>query len=820
MKFVVVLLLIVGSLSGVAQQISGFVHGPNGPVSFASIYYQNSNVGTIADVDGKFEINTQPQFDSITIQALGYQTKLLAVKDVKNRSNIKVFLQQNFETIDEVVVNGASSYGKTIVKKAIEYAPVNNYQNKAFSVDAYIKTTLHETLSLNSKQIEIQQNLIEKDCKVYYAPNNAWLEVKKGINDLSQKEEPNGLFSSDFGGANSAKNNKGEVTDPTLFYSSIKEGNFNFYNGLMYIPKLGQMPFISPVSSLGLISYKYIYNGNFIQDKKKVHRIKIQPLRKEEALFTGEIMLLDSTWEIAGVNLSLSKNVLHYYESFNIQQEYHISDSVKTLKKQEFAYAYYKLGKIYNGKAISYFYNYNISDQIPKDFPKNLIEIIADSAHHKSTEYWELKRKIELKEQEKKFMAYSDSIKKIKTSTAFQIKQDKIKNKITFSNVFFDGIDHYNSPKGYKWRIDPLMQQARFFGVGGYRHALGGTYINTPKSYKSLTVNSTLNYGFTNKDLLANAAISKTYAPKKFAEISISGGSKYELLTYNQNLGNLLSRNNFIQNNYFQIKHSLEIFNGFFFALKAKFMERKSLQDLELNSWSDELFGNENVFNFNDYTETKLQLTLHYTPFQKYAIEENRKLIKGSKFPTFSLKWTQGIPALFNSSINYQKIAISSNQSIKMGIFGVSKYLVNVGKYIHTQGVELPNYTFFRGTDPYFFSHPLYTFQLLGDTHFSLNSYLTVNYIHHFHGSLIKKLPVLKKSKLETVLGGGYLYLTDEVLHHNELYYGAEYPFRIADTKMKIGVYYAAAYSNYSNLSNMIKFGINVFNPFTSQWAF
>ena len=46
------------------------------------------------------------------------------------------------------------------------------------------------------------------------------------------------------------------------------------------------------------------------------------------------------------------------------------------------------------------------------------------------------------------------------------------------------------------------------------------------------------------------------------------------------------------------------------------------------------------------------KLLIAYTPFLKYAIESNKKVIIGSKWPMFHLKWQQGIPGVFSSKIN------------------------------------------------------------------------------------------------------------------------------------------------------------------------
>ena len=261
--------------------------------------------------------------------------------------------------------------------------------------------------------------------------------------------------------------------------------------------------------------------------------------------------------------------------------------------------------------------------------------------------------------------------------------------------------------------------------------------------------------------------------------------------------------------------------NGFFFDFNIKFLSRSSIAGLTLSDWSNDLFGNNNLpLLFENYNELNLKATLSYTPLQKYAINGRKKSIIGSRWPTFHLVWEQGLPNFLNSKIDYQKFLVGSDHSFKLGLVGTTKFKAWIGQYLTTKSVELPNYTFFRGTDNYFFSHPLYTFQLLGETHNSLKNYLSINLIHHFHGAIIKKIPFFKKSRVEAVSGGGALFIKDNNLQHSELYNGLEIPFKIGETQLKIGGYYSVAYSNYSNLSSMFKFGLNVFNPFTNRWAF
>ena len=473
----------------------------------------------------------------------------------------------------------------------------------------------------------------------------------------------------------------------------------------------------------------------------------------------------------------------------------------------------------YHGTVYSKFTNYAFQDQKIKI--GNLSRETIDSAQERSSKFWGNKRSTKLTTREQNFVNSANKLKKLRESDRYIKFQDSLKNKFSSTEFVLTGLDHYNTLKGLKWKIDPLIKQMRVFGIGGYRHAIGSQLIKVFPNKNELFINAIINYGFKNRDLLNSGTLKYIYLPKKFAQLTISGGSKYEMLTYMQNFSSIFSRGNFVQNNYIKGGHFFEIFNGLFFDLNIKFIERASISSLTLSNWSENLFGNDNSPElFENYNELNLKANLSYTPFQKFAIKGRKKTIIGSQWPTFNLGWEQGLPYFLNSKIDYQKLLIGGDYSFKIGLLGTAKTKVWYGQYLTSKNVELPNYTFFRGTDNYFFSHPLYTFQLLGETQNSLSNYVSINFIHHFHGAIIKKIPLIKKSKLEIVTGGGFLFVEDNNSQHFEFYNGLETPFKIGETQLKLGAYYAVANSNYSNTSNMIKFGLNVFNPFTNKWAF
>ena len=92
------------------KTISGTVTDFTGePVIGASILEKGTTNGTITDFDGKFTLQNVPDNGTIQVSFVGYKTVDIQVKE---QSTVKVILEEDTETLDEVVVVG---YG--VVKK-------------------------------------------------------------------------------------------------------------------------------------------------------------------------------------------------------------------------------------------------------------------------------------------------------------------------------------------------------------------------------------------------------------------------------------------------------------------------------------------------------------------------------------------------------------------------------------------------------------------------------------------------------------------------------------------------------------------------------
>jgi len=97
------------------------------PLEYASIYIENTTIGTISNSDGKFLLVVPTEFakDTIIISSIGYKNFKTRVDEFDNE--MEIILEEDVATLDEVVLIAETrpKTGNDIVLKALEKLPEN-----------------------------------------------------------------------------------------------------------------------------------------------------------------------------------------------------------------------------------------------------------------------------------------------------------------------------------------------------------------------------------------------------------------------------------------------------------------------------------------------------------------------------------------------------------------------------------------------------------------------------------------------------------------------------------------------------------------------
>jgi hypothetical protein len=187
-----------------------------------------------------------------------------------------------------------------------------------------------------------------------------------------------------------------------------------------------------------------------------------------------------------------------------------------------------------------------------------------------------------------------------------------------------------------------------------------------------------------------------------------------------------------------------------------------ALGDINFNRFDYNL---SNTVSVSSITTSEFTISNHYSFLERFLETGFNRTSLGSDFPMFDVQYTYGIPNLLGSSYEYHKAKLAITQKIRLGIYGTSKYKIEVGRIWGT----LP-YTYLElhnGNETYFFSDDAYN--LMNYYEFASDQYISVFWEHHFEGVFFNKVPLFKKLMLREVVGakGVYGKLSDK--HNSEL---------------------------------------------------
>jgi hypothetical protein len=584
-----------------------------------------------------------------------------------------------------------------------------------------------------------------------------------------------------------------------LFYLSTTEGDFNLYQNLLNVPALCPLPIMSPLSNSALLAYRFKFLGAYQHPQYgRVLRIGMNGRQTANATLSGEIHLVDTTYWILKAELKFPKHLMAEYDAMTLTQYQQLdSNNYLLTDSQRFFYTT-KFGKTTN-KATT-LVDYKKVSVVPA-FPKNHFGLevskTTQEAYERDSTYWHQQRTQPLSQQETKFINTADSIKRVVTSDKYLDSVEAGINKVTPKSLLLEGQGYRDRKKGITMRFQPLWNIYQPWWPGGTRISLWNSFDKTFKNKKTFEFNENLSYGINNNDLRGTIYMSHMYNPYKRAMIFASVGRDFGMVNMNAAYLDLFRRNNFYQNKHVNVYHRQELINGLFVQVQGELSDRKDMSTYVFDEFGDSLFENNLPLKFVDHRAFFASVNLSYTPFQRYMSEPKQKVILGSAWPTFSINYKQAVPGIFKSNSDFQYLEYRIDHSFPWGLMGNSELKAVSGSFVSSRNINVVDYRYQRRSDAFIFTPPMFAFQQLDSTFTTFKRFYEVHYQHSFNGSLVNKVPFLKKLSLYERAGVNLLYAPERRnLFFYEGYVGIDKLVRIWRDRFKVGIYYTAGYAN------------------------
>jgi hypothetical protein len=778
------------------------------PLPNASVHLKTSSVGTLSKEDGSYELFVPKGQYEIIVSMLGYKSTVLPVM-VNDELLQNVILEDDEEKsrLSEVVIKvKLKDRADEIMRKLVERKDSVGNVVQNYSYKAYIKAIQQDSLLKEKKDgdttraepsvVSVQEIL---------------LKVDRDAADRI-KEERLGVKIS------------GE--DKRLFYTTTTDGNFNFYNNLVQVPKLAPTPFVSPVSSTGLLSYKFKTLHIERRGKEKLYTISVRPRALTNATVEGEITVSDSTWNILYCRFRFPEYHLQEYNFFEVEQQYDlVANKAWMLKQQKFTYYADGRRNRVQGQTVVNYSDYELDKQFGRRHFSSEVSITSEKAYRQDSSFWNKARLETLSLKEAEFVRSRDSLFAFTQTEAYQDSIAREISRITWKKVGFFGQTLYSREKQRSWYLPPVISLYSPFAFGGGRLNASIGYAKFFPDRKNLFVNGSLSYGLRNKDINGSLDVTRKYNTFNQGYYTFFAKREFQFIFEGDAYINMIKRSNIYLNNELGAGHGLEIANGLFLRNELGIALRRSVSNYKTGRLVDSLLGdvlnNNQPIPFDPYNALYGKIRLEYTPFQKYRREPLEKVILGSKWPTVYVEWRKGIKNILASDVDFDYFEVGLQQQVGMGLIGVSKYTVKTGSFLNTNDLRLIDYSFQRRGDPLLFMNPYKSFQALDSTFPIFKRFYEGHLVHEFNGFLLNKIPLLKKLQLREIAGMGFLFTQERNLRYAELFFGIERafqsPFNPLD-KFKLGVYVVTSAANQFSNPIQFKIGFTTWDKRRGKW--
>ncbi len=780
------LFLFLLSTGVIAQQftLSGRIKDQKGEtVPFTSVYLKNSTVGTAANIDGVYTFKLAKGSYTLVYKTMSYKT---VERTVVLDSNLveNIILTPESYTLKEVAIQ---SNGKDpayeIIKNAIKNRELHLNEVKEFSCKVYIKGVqklvgapkkffgrdIQKTLDLDTNRRGI----------LYQSESQSIYNCKRPHHIHEQ------MIASKVAGRNNA-----------FSFNKASDLEINFYNNIMLENVLSSRGFVSPIADFALFYYHYKLLGTSIENGVNINKIEVIPRRRHDPVFRGIIYIADDNWRIQGTELYLTKNTgINLIDTLNIIQQFVKVKDAYMPSNINFTFNGNVMGFKFDGYYVGVYSDYDLQPNFPEDYFKGEILNIPKNANNKDTAYWAAARPIPLNLEEKRNYIRKDSIARRQQSKYYLDSVERANNNFTapkFLLTHYTINDRFNK---VSYKLDPLLKAVFFNTVEGFGFKYGVTYTKNFEYNRKYSIRPEFRYGFANKTLTGNISAIYDYDPVKKADVRLDFGSGiYDLNRYgtmsllSNTLNSLLFEKNFpkfYQKSFITGASSRELARGLEGTASLDYSRNKNLvnhSSFKIFDKKEIEFTSNNPFSpaietplFPDYTALTANLILTYTFAQKYITRPDGKIYQESKSPRIEFAYRKGINSVLNSDVDYDLVSLEVYKDrLSAGMWGYFSFVVGAGKFLNNSVLYYPDSKHFRGNNSLTSLPNLRKFSFLDFYQYSTDRhYVEAHLEYNFAGLITNKIPLLRKLKLEEVMGGSYL--TQPLKkNYKEFYFGLQ----------------------------------------------
>ena len=708
---------------------------------FVNLSFKDSKVGTSTNIDGNYSIETYYPTDTLFATFVGYEKQGKRVqKDKTQILNFELSAGEGIQ-LKEVEIRYQGNPAHDILRRVWRNKEANNREKyDYYNYEVYNKVEF----DLNNITENFKNRRVFKQFQFIFDYIDSTSEEKhflpmfmtESLSDIyyrrSPKAEKEYIKASQISGTSNESVTKflGDMYQKVNVY----DNNINVFG----------KSFISPISTSGLLYYRYYLKDSLMVGNQYCYEIDFISRYKQEPVFEGTMWVNDTTYAIKKIEARINEGAnINFVNGFKVKQEYKKIDGIYWMLYKDELIVDFQLEKnvmgFYGRKYTSY---KNIEVNVPKNkkYYEGIEDVkLLDGANERNNDFWEEARHDSLTAIQKGIYEMVDSVKNV---PAFRTITDIIE-------LVFTGYHQFG-----KIELGPYFKTYSYNEVEGHRFRIGGRTSNDFS--KRLMLNTYLAYGTRDKEFKYGGGFwyKLNGNPRRFVGFQYNRdveqlGQSRNAFSEDNILSSILRRNpndKLTDVESYEATYEHEWFNGLSSTLFTRKVNMRPLGSLEyLHFNPDPYIGLEH----GDLIQTsEISLFTRFAYKEKYIEGEFNRVSLGSKYPILELQATFGLKGVLDGGYDYTKLEVALSDKINVGILGHTKYKLTAGKYFGT--LPYPLLEIHKGNETYFYDQQ--AFNLMNFFEFISDEYATALITHHFDGFFLNKIPLMRKLKWREVV--------------------------------------------------------------------
>lgn len=729
--------------SGVFAQAQTIITGTvydsltNEPMPFVNIILPGTKAGAVSDIEGKFTIVTTVHADSIRAQYIGYKPTTLPIRNGV-KQNINIPLSKNTVALGEIIVYAGENPAHILLRKVWAKKPDNNKEKlDCYQYEAYNKLEF----DLNNISEDFQKRKVMKPVSFIF----------DRIDSTNPTEKPHlpMFFSesiSDFYYRKDPKTKKEIIKGSKV--SGVEDASISQFTGEMYqdvniydnnIILFGKH-FVSPMSTNGLLFYKYFLVDSMNVDGHWCYQVQFKPKRKQELLFVGNMWIADSSYAVKRLEMTITEDAnLNYVTAFYVIQDYDNVSGEWMLSKEkvvaDFALTKRQMG-LYGRKTTSY-RNVKVNQCKDDEFytrTENLI--VEEGAEKRDSVFWAQARHDTLSRTEQGIYDMVDSVQNLPVYR-------------TWENIMITAYSGYKIIGPFEF--GPWYKTVSGNQIEGVRFRLGGRTSNAFSKWVEFSGYAA--YGTKDEEFKYNFGFKSFITKKPRQLVGVNYKNDYEILGQSNNAftsDNLLASifrrnplNNMTRVEQYEVWYERDWFTGFNMRL--------SLVNRNMYALNDTAYYHLMPSGAPEYHSSiqtsEVRANFRFAWDEKYIEGVFSRVSMGTRYPVVQVQYVAGLKGVFNSDYTYHRVSINVDDRIRINPIGYTNYILEAGKIFGT--VPYPLMILHPGNETYVYDWA--SFNMMNYYEFASDQYAMATLIHHFDGFFLNKIPLMRKLKWREV---------------------------------------------------------------------